>query len=57
MPGHFRVGMGVNNTMFAEGLTNIERALQVRPANGACNRLKAQCSDSFCTRRLPISPT
>jgi aspartate/methionine/tyrosine aminotransferase len=25
MPDHFRVGMGVNHAMFAEGLANIER--------------------------------
>jgi len=27
MPDHFRVGMGVNTEMFAEGLNRISRAL------------------------------
>src|SRR5882724_9357424 len=27
MPDHFRIGMGVNTEMFAEGLNRIERAL------------------------------
>jgi hypothetical protein len=29
MPDHFRIGMGVNHEMFAEGLRRIEQALQV----------------------------
>jgi hypothetical protein len=28
MPDHFRIGMGVNTEMFAEGLNRISRALQ-----------------------------
>jgi aspartate/methionine/tyrosine aminotransferase len=31
MPDHFRIGMGVNTEMFAEGLNRIERALASRP--------------------------
>jgi hypothetical protein len=27
MPDHFRIGMGVNTEMFAEGLNRISRAL------------------------------
>jgi hypothetical protein len=27
MPGHFRIGMGVDHEMFAEGLRRISRAL------------------------------
>jgi hypothetical protein len=27
MPDHFRIGMGVNTEMFAEGLSRISRAL------------------------------
>jgi len=27
MPDHFRIGMGVNTEMFAEGLNRIDRAL------------------------------
>jgi hypothetical protein len=27
MPGHFRIGMGVNTEMFAEGLNRLSRAL------------------------------
>jgi aspartate/methionine/tyrosine aminotransferase len=28
MPDHFRIGMGVNTEMFAEGLNRISRALR-----------------------------
>jgi len=28
MPDHFRIGMGVNTEMFAEGLSRIDRALR-----------------------------
>jgi hypothetical protein len=28
MPNHFRMGMGVNTEMFAEGLNRISRALR-----------------------------
>ncbi|SPE40194.1 Aminotransferase (fragment) [Candidatus Sulfopaludibacter sp. SbA3] len=31
MPGHFRIGMGVNTEMFAEGLGRISRALNQAP--------------------------
>ncbi len=31
MPNHFRVGMGVNHTMFVEGLANIERLCLQKP--------------------------
>jgi len=27
MPDHFRIGMGVNTEMFAEGLNRVDRAL------------------------------
>jgi hypothetical protein len=32
MPDHFRIGMGVNTEMFAEGLNRIEQVLASAPA-------------------------
>ena len=50
MPDHFRIGMGVNTEMFAEGLNRISRRVGVR----FCSQLSFSCFRLVGTARCAV---